>query len=281
MFAATRARTVTAVQDGAAVADGDRSISAWWARLAEPGLLRVPQILAAFWIVKGLSTAFGESASDYLVKVMAPQLAVVIGFVAFAGALTLQFRARRYVASTYWLAVAMVGVFGTMAADVVHVGFGVPYTASTALYVLVLAAVFALWYRTEHTLSIHDVDSYRREGFYWAAVAATFAMGTALGDFTAYTVNLGYWTSAVLFGAVMLVPAIGYRVLRWNAVFSFWFAYVVTRPLGASIADGIAKPKHDGGLGLGDGPVILVFGALIAAMVVYLSISKIDVQRRQ
>ncbi len=260
--------------------EGDSGLSAWWARMAEPGALRVPQIVAAFWIVKGLSTALGESTSDYLVHAMAPEVAVVLGFVAFVAALTLQFRARRYVAWTYWLAVAMVGIFGTMAADVVHVGLGVPYAGSTVFYVVALAAVFAVWYRSERTLSIHDIDSPRREGFYWAAVAATFAMGTALGDFTAYTLNLGYWTSAVLFAALILVPAFGYRVLRWNAVFSFWFAYVVTRPLGASIADGLAKPKHDGGLGWGDGPVVLMFAALIVIAVVYLSITKVDVQQR-
>src|SRR3954447_18814277 len=169
----------------------------WW---TAPGALRVPEVAAAFWIVKGLSTAMGESTSDYLVHVMAPELAVVLGFAGFVVALILQFRAQRYIAWTYWLAVVMVGIFGTMAADVVHVGLGVPYTASTALYVAVLGSVFLLWHRAEGTLSIHDVDSPRREGFYWAAVEATFAMGTALGDFTAYTLNLRYWKSAAIFG---------------------------------------------------------------------------------
>jgi len=263
------------------VAEPVSRLGALWERASQHGALRVPQIIAAFWIVKGLSTAMGESTSDYLVHAMAPELAVLLGFVAFVGALVLQFRAGRYVAWRYWLGVVMVGVFGTMAADVVHVGFGVPYTASTIFYVAVLAAVFALWYRSERTLSIHDIDSPRREGFYWAAVAATFAMGTALGDFTAYTLHLGYGTSAVLFAGVIVVPAFGYRVLRWNPVLSFWFAYIVTRPLGASIADGLAKSKHDGGLGLGDGFVVVVVGALIVAMVAYLAVSKIDVQSLQ
>ncbi len=269
------------MDDAAAIDERVSGAAAWWARLAPRGVLRVPQIIAAFWIVKGLSTAIGESTSDYMVHAVVPQLAVALGFVAFAGALALQFRAGRYTAWTYWLAVVMVGVFGTMSADVVHVGFGVSYTASTAFYVLVLAAVFALWYRSERTLSIHDIDSPRREGFYWAAVAATFATGTALGDFTAYTLGLGYWTSAALFAALILVPAFGYRVLRWNAVFSFWFAYVVTRPLGASIADGLAKPQANGGLAWGDGPVVLVLAGLIVAMVIYLSITKVDVQRAE
>jgi uncharacterized membrane-anchored protein len=266
------------MQDAAAIGGRANGLAAWWVRVARRGSLRVPQILGAFWIVKAFSTAMGESTSDYLVKVMAPELAVLLGFVAFLGALALQFRTARYVAWTYWLTVVMVGVFGTMAADVVHVALGVPYTASTVFYVFVLGAVFFLWHRTEHTLSIHDIDSPRREGFYWAAVAATFAMGTALGDFTANTLDLGYWKSAAIFAALILVPVFGYRVLRWSPVFSFWFAYVLTRPLGASVADGLGKPKVNGGLGYGDGPVMLAFGALIVLMVVYLSITKIDVQ---
>jgi uncharacterized membrane-anchored protein len=246
--------------------------------LTAKGLLRVPQITAVFWIIKGLSTAMGESTSDFLVHAMAPELAVVFGFVAFVVALVLQFKQRRYVAWAYWLAVVMVGIFGTMAADVLHVGLHVPYTASTILYAIVLAAIFAIWQRTEHTLSIHSIDTVRREAFYWATVAATFAMGTALGDFTAYTLHLGYFPSALLFGALITIPAIGYRLLRWNAIACFWFAYVVTRPLGASIADGLAKPKVDSGLGIGNGPVMVLFGTLIVAFVAYLTVTKADVQ---
>jgi uncharacterized membrane-anchored protein len=247
-------------------------------RLTAKGALRVPEIVAAFWIIKGLSTAMGESTSDYLVHAMAPELAVVLGFIGFVIALILQFSTGRYVAWAYWFAVVMVGVFGTMAADVVHVALHVPYTASTIFYAIVLSVVFGVWYRIERTLSIHEIDTARREAFYWATVAATFAMGTALGDFTAYTLHMGYWSSAVLFGALILVPAIGYRLLHWNAVLTFWFAYVLTRPLGASVADGLAKPPHSGGLGWGDGPVMLLFGTAIVAMVTYLAITKIDVQ---
>jgi uncharacterized membrane-anchored protein len=246
--------------------------------LTAKGLLRVPEITAVFWIIKGLSTAMGESTSDFLVHAMAPELAVVLGFVALVVALTLQFAQRKYVAWTYWLAVVMVGIFGTMAADVLHVRFHVAYTASTVLYAVVLAAIFVVWQRTEGTLSIHSIDSFRRELFYWATVAATFAMGTALGDFTAYTLHLGYFPSAVLFAAIITIPAVGYRWLRWNAIFCFWFAYVITRPLGASIADGLAKPKSASGLGIGNGPVMAVLGALIVVFVAYLAITKVDVQ---
>jgi uncharacterized membrane-anchored protein len=242
------------------------------------GALRVPEITAAFWIIKGLSTAMGESTSDFLVHAIAPAFAVVIGFTGFAIALVLQFRMARYMAWTYWFAVVMVGIFGTMAADVLHVGLGVPYTASTILYAVALAAVFVAWERTEHTLSIHSVNTPRREAFYWATVVATFAMGTALGDFTATTLHLGYFPSAILFAVIIAIPALGFRFLRWNPVFSFWFAYVITRPLGASVADGLGKPKNLSGLGLGNGFVSLVFGALIVAMVSYLAVTKADVQ---
>ena len=247
-------------------------------RLTESGPLRVPEILAVFWVVKGLSTAMGESTSDFLVHALPPEVAVVLGFAGFVGALTIQFRMGRYVAWSYWLAVVMVGIFGTMAADVVHVALGVPYTGSAIVYSVGLAAVFVLWQRTEGTLSIHTVDTARREAFYWATVAATFATGTALGDFTAYTLHLGYFPSAALFAVIIVVPLVGYLRFHWNAVFSFWFAYVITRPLGASIADGLAKPTKDSGLGLGNGPVMLAFGALIVAFVIYLSITKVDVQ---
>lgn len=247
--------------------------------LTAKGALRVPEITAVFWVIKGLSTAFGESSSDFLVHAMAPELAVVLGFVGFVCALVLQFRMGRYVAWTYWFAVAMVGIFGTMAADVLHVGLGVPYTASTILYAVVLFAVFLAWQRTEGTLSIHSIDTPRREAFYWATVGATFAMGTALGDFTAYTLRLGYFPSAVLFAALILVPAVGYRWLRWNAVLCFWSAYVLTRPLGASIADGLAKSKSSSGLGVGDGPVELVLGVLILVLVAYLATTRADVQQ--
>ncbi|WP_405139873.1 hypothetical protein [Nocardia sp. NBC_01388] len=247
--------------------------------LTRAGALRVPEITAAFWIVKGLSTAIGESGSDFLVTAMDPPIAVALGFLGFLAALVMQIRTGRYIARTYWLTVVMVGVFGTMAADVMHVALGVPYTLSTVFYAAALATVFTLWHRTEHTLSIHTVDTPRRELFYWAAVAATFAMGTALGDFTAYTLHLGYAASAAIFAALILVPAAGYRWLGWNPILCFWVAYVITRPLGAAVADWVAKPTQVSGLGVGNGPVVAVLGVLILALVCYLALTKSDVQR--
>ena len=220
----------------------------------------------------------GESTSDYLVHAIHPVPAVLLGFCGFLVALALQFSMRRYMAWTYWFAVVMVGVFGTMAADVLHVGFGVPYFASAALYGVALAAVFVTWQRSEKTLSIHSIDRPRREAFYWAAVVATFALGTAVGDLTAVTFHLGYFYSIVLFAVVITIPAVGYWRFHWNAIFAFWFAYVVTRPLGASIADWMGKSKSAGGLGWGDGPVALGLGACIFVLVAYLALTRVDVQ---
>lgn len=251
------------------------------AAVTSRGALRVPEITAYFWAIKALSTAMGEATSDFLVHIMNPVAAVGLGFIGFVIALVLQFSRRRYIAWTYWFAVVMVGVFGTMAADVLHVGFGVPYIASTILYAVVLAAVFVTWQRTEKTLSIHSIDTARREAFYWAAVVATFAMGTALGDLTATTFHLGYFKSLVLFAVVITIPAIGYRWLRWNAILSFWFAYVVTRPLGASFADWASKPPSVSGLGWGDGRVSLVLTIVIACLVAFLAITRKDLQRGQ
>ncbi len=230
-------------------------------------MVKVPAIGAMFWIIKLLSTAMGEATSDYLVNRIDPVVAVCLGGICLVGALVIQFRARSYVPWIYWLAVVMVAITGTMAADVLHIQFKVPYAVSTPFFAVVLAVVFVAWHRTEGTLSIHSIDSPRREVFYWATVMATFAMGTALGDLTATTLHLGYLVSAVLFAGLMLIPAAGYRLLGMNAIFAFWFAYVLTRPLGASIADWLSKPHGVGGLALGDGPVALGFTVLIVVCV--------------
>ena len=248
--------------------------------LTAHGALRVPEITAYFWIVKALSTAMGESTSDYLVHALNPVPAVALGFVGFAVALVLQFSMRCYLAWTYWFAVVMVGVFGTMAADVLHVGFHVPYIASAPLFAIVLIAVFVAWQKTEKTLSIHSIDTPRREAFYWAAVVATFALGTAVGDLTATTFHLGYGYSIVLFAGLIAIPAVGYWRLNWNAIVAFWFAYVVTRPLGASFADALGKPVNLGGLGWGSGWVALVLTCAIVGLVAFLAATRRDAQQR-
>ncbi|MCU1658945.1 MAG: putative rane-anchored protein [Pseudonocardiales bacterium] len=241
--------------------------------------VKVPEVTIYFWVVKALTTAFGESASDFMVHSINPVLAVLLGFIAFCAALIAQLLAPRYMASRYWLAVAMVGVFGTMAADVLHVGFGVPYAVSSVLFVVTLAAVFTTWYASERTLSIHSILTRRRELFYWAAVVSTFALGTAVGDLAAVSLRLGYFSSGIVFALAILVPAIGYWRFRLNAVAAFWTAYILTRPLGASFADWLGVSHVRGGLDLGPGPVSLALAGLIVAFVTYLARTKIDLPR--
>ncbi|MET8806543.1 hypothetical protein [Streptomyces sp. NPDC004546] len=238
---------------------------------------KVPEVTVYFWIIKVLTTGMGETASDFLAHLLGPIPAVGLGGLAFAASLVLQFAVRRYVAWIYWTAVVMVSVFGTMAADVLHVGLGVPYTLSTPLFLIALTAVFVLWYASERTLSIHSVRTRRRESFYWAAVLATFALGTAAGDLTA-TIGLGYLGSVVLFAVAICVPAVAHRAGLLGAVTAFWTAYVITRPLGASLADWMALPGTRGGLGWGLGPVTLSWTVAILALVGYLAVSRQDVR---
>ncbi len=236
---------------------------------------KVPEIIVYFWIVKILTTAMGESTSDYLVYHINHYLAVALGAIGLAAALALQLWVRRYVAWVYWLAVTMVAIFGTMAADVLHIVVGVSYLESTAFFALALAIIFAVWYRTERTLSIHSIYTLRRELFYWATVMATFALGTAAGDLTAATMGLGYLASGVLFAIVFALPGLAYRFVGLNALVAFWWAYIVTRPLGASFADWFGKPIF-GGLGLGETWVSLVLTIAIVGFVAYLTVTRKD-----
>lgn len=236
-------------------------------------LRKVPEITLLFWVAKLLTTAMGESTSDYLVFKINPYIAVTLGGIGLVIALVLQFWVRRYVPWVYWLAVAMVAIFGTMAADVLHIQLGVPYLFSTLFFAVVLAAVFVVWHRSEGTLSIHSINSRRRELFYWATVLATFALGTAAGDMTASTLGLGYFTSGLLFAGLIAIPAIGYFWFDLNEIVAFWAAYILTRPLGASFADWAGKPKAVGGLGLGDGLVCLVLAVLIIGCVGYMTLN--------
>lgn len=255
-------------------------------------LQKVPEITIYFWIVKILTTAMGESTSDYMVKIMNPVVAVGIGFILFVVALWFQFSVKKYVTWIYWFAVAMVAVFGTMAADVLHIGLGVPYLVSTIFFAIALAVIFIWWYASEKTLSIHSITSTRREIFYWATVLATFALGTALGDMTAVTMNWGYLSSGIVFAVLIIIIALSHYILKAllgsehkhlsrNAVFAFWFAYVVTRPLGASFADWMGKAQSIGDLGWGDGMVAFGLTILIVCFVWYLSVSKKDIKRKE
>ncbi|MGO9030042.1 MAG: hypothetical protein ACLQOZ_15620 [Acidimicrobiales bacterium] len=239
---------------------------------------KVPEVTAYFWIIKVLTTGMGESTSDFFVKRFVPQAAVAVTGLLLAAVLVLQFRVSRYLAWVYWLAVVMVSVFGTMAADVLHIQFKVPYVVSTIFFAVVLASVFLVWDRYEGTLSIHSITTQRREAFYWLTVLTTFALGTAAGDLTATTLGLGYLASGMLFAVLIAVPAVGSWKFGMNEVLAFWFAYILTRPLGASFADWMAVSHVRGGLDLGPGLVSLALSALIVAFVAFLAITRKDVR---
>ena len=247
----------------------------------QPSFRKVPEIIALFWIVKLLTTAMGEATSDFMVVKFNPYLAVFLGGVVLAIALYIQFSVRKYNAWIYWFAVSMVAVFGTMAADGLHKQLHVPYIASTIFFALVLAAVFVAWRIRESTLSIHSINTRRREVYYWLTVLSTFALGTAAGDLVANTFGLGYFTAGLLFLGLILIPAIIYWLTHKHEVLWFWSAYVLTRPLGASFADWTSKPKSVGGLGYGDGHVAIVLTIVILILVAYLAISHRDVKLRR
>jgi uncharacterized membrane-anchored protein len=232
---------------------------------------KVADVNATFWVLKVLTTAMGEATSDFLVHRFAPVLAVVAGGVVFLAVLWWQLTTPTYRVMPYWSAVVMVSVFGTMCADVVHVQFLVPYVVSASAFSVVLAIVFLWWYQSERTLSIHSITTTRREIFYWASVTTTFALGTAVGDLTAYTLGWGFFVSGVVFALLIMMPALGYRLTRLNGVVAFWWAYVLTRPLGASFADWFGVSPARDGLNWGPGTVGLSLSALIVLFVARLA----------
>jgi len=233
---------------------------------------KVPEITLYFWIIKLLTTAMGETTSDFIVRA-SPIIAVALTSLGLIIALV-----RRYVAAIYWFVVVMIAIFGTIAADIVHVALGVPYVISSAFFATTLAIIFAVWYMSEKTLSIHSIYTRRRELFYWAVVLATFALGTSLGDMTATTLRLGYLSSGILFAILFAVPALAFWLFGLNEILAFWLAYIITRPLGASFADWLGKPQSVGGVGLGTGVVSLVLAIVIVCLVGYLSITHKDIK---
>lgn len=235
--------------------------------------IKVPEITIVFWVIKLLTTAMGESTSDYLVFQINPYLAVALGCLGLGAALILQLLVRRYVPWVYWLAIVMVAIFGTMAADVTYVVLGISHLVATVAFAAALAIIFTIWYASEKTLSIHTIYPGRRELFYWATVMATFALGTAAGDLTAATLGLGYFASIVVFAVLFALPALAYKLFGLNEITAFWLAYIVTRPLGASVADWLGKSAL-GGLGLGDDKVSLILTILIVGFVAYLTITR-------
>jgi uncharacterized membrane-anchored protein len=244
---------------------------------SEPVAAKVPEITLAFWVIKLLTTAGGEATSDYFA--LGSHL---VGAAVEAGLLVIgliwQFRVRRYTAAAYWFLAYAIAIFGTGVSDTLHLTVGIPYSGTTVLWAVVLAGIFIVWYRSERTLSIHSILTRRREMFYWATVFATFALGTALGDFTAISLHLGYFGSVVLFFVVILIPAVAWRGFGLNPVVAFWSAYVVTRPLGASVADYVSKAKSLSGAGFGDLRTAVIATVAVAIGVVYLAITRTGIQ---
>lgn len=243
----------------------------------QPLAAKVPEVTLLFWVVKILTTAGGEAVSDYL-SLGSKLVGGTVEVGLFGIGLIWQFRTRRYVAAAYWFFAFAIAIFGCGVADVMHKTLGIPYAGTSLFWGAVLAANFAVWFRMERTLSIHSITTQRRELFYWATVFATFALGTAVGDFTANALGLGYLASGILFTVLILMPAIAWRWFHLGEIVAFWWAYVLTRPLGASFADYFCKPTSHSGLGLGEGPTAIVLTAAVVICVAYLSIAKNDIQ---
>jgi len=239
-------------------------------------LSKVPEVTIFFWVIKVLATTVGETGADFLntnLNMGLTGTTVVVGGL-LAAVLYVQFRARRYVPGIYWLAVVLISVAGTLFTDNLVDHVGISLMACTIAFAVALAVTFGVWYSSEKTLSIHSITSSKREGFYWAAILFTFALGTAAGDLVAERFGLGYWKSALLFAAVIGLVAVAHYRYRLNAVLAFWIAYILTRPLGASSGDYLSQSTDVGGLALGTVGTSAIFVTVIVAVVVYLSVEQ-------
>jgi uncharacterized membrane-anchored protein len=239
---------------------------------------KVPEVTIFFWIIKVLCTTVGETFADFLntnLNLGLTNTTYVIGAILIA-VLGLQFYVKRYVPTIYWLAVVLVSIVGTLITDNLTDNFGVSLETTTLVFAIVLALVFAAWYASERTLSIHSIVTPRREAFYWLAILFTFALGTAAGDLVSEKFSLGYFVATAIFAGLIAVIAVAWK-LGLNEVLSFWAIYILTRPLGASIGDSLAQSKDDGGLGLGTVTTSFIFLAAILALVVYLTSTHVDV----
>jgi uncharacterized membrane-anchored protein len=239
---------------------------------------KVPEVTIFFWIIKILATTIGETAADYLADNLGFGLTGTTWVMSalLAGALVWQFRSPRYVPVIYWLVVVVLSIVGTLVTDNLTDKYHVALETTTTIFAIALAATFLAWYLVERTLSIHSIYTPRREAFYWLAILFTFALGTAAGDLIAERYNVGYWKAALLFGGCIALITLAWRYLRLNPILAFWMAYILTRPLGASIGDYLSQPKADGGLGLGTTTTSLIFLAAIAGVVAYLTVTKKD-----
>jgi uncharacterized membrane-anchored protein len=246
--------------------------------MARKMLNKVPEVTVYFWLIKVLCTTVGETAADFLNDNLGFGLtntSLIMSAVLIA-VLVFQFRKRKYVPGVYWLAVVLISVVGTLISDNLTDNFGVSLVTTTIAFSIALAVTFTVWYRKERTLSIHSINTTRREAFYWLAILFTFALGTSAGDLTAEKLNVGYANSVLMFGAMIAVVAIAHFRFRLGPIVSFWIAYVLTRPLGASIGDLMSQSRHDGGLALGTTGTSAIFLAAILGLVSYLSVTKVD-----
>ncbi len=236
-------------------------------------LNRVPKVTLDFWLIKLMAVTMGETAADYLAVnlglgltmtslIMAGVLAIALGF---------QFAQKKYVPWSYWLAVVLVSIVGTLVTDNLVDNFGVKLMTTAVVFSGALAATFFLWFRSEGTLSIHSIYTTKREAFYWLAILFTFALGTAVGDLVAEQFGLGYFSTGILFGLIILSLAIGYVLLGLDPILAFWLVYILTRPLGASFGDFLSQPHDYGGLGLGTIITSVIFLGVIGAIVAYMS----------
>lgn len=241
-------------------------------------LNKVPEITMFFWIINILATTVGETAADFLNFDL--HFGMIITTIIMSGLLAItllfQIKNRKYVPGIYWLAVVLISIVGTLITDNLVDNLGVSLEVTTTVFAIALAATFIIWYKNERTLSIHSIVTTKREAFYWLAMLFTFALGTAAGDLISEGLDLGYWVAAIMFAAIIGAVAFAHFKLKLNAVVSFWIAYILTRPLGASIGDYLSQTPDNGGIGLGTIITSAIFLITILGVVIYLTITKKD-----
>ncbi len=243
-------------------------------------LNKVPQITIFFWIIKIMATTVGETAADLLNFNLNWGLTntTIVMTIFFAITLFFQFRVRKYVPWIYWLAVVLISVVGTLVTDNLVDNYGVPLETTTVIFSFAMISTFVIWNLSEKTLSIHSIYTRKREAFYWLAILFTFALGTAAGDLLSEGMNMGYWKSGIIFAVLIALVTIAYYFFKLDGVLAFWLAYILTRPLGASIGDFLSQSHKEGGLGLGTVGTSAIFLIIILALVIYLTKTKIDEQ---
>lgn len=236
---------------------------------------RVPKVTVDFWLIKLMAVTMGETAADYLAVNLGFGLTTtsLIMTAVLIGALVLQFGQKRYVPWSYWLAVVLISIVGTLVTDNLVDNLGVSLITTTVVFTLALVVTLLLWFASERTLSIHAVFTTRREAWYWLAILFTFALGTAAGDLVAEQFGLGYLSTGFLFGLIIASLTVGYFFFGLDPILGFWLAYIFTRPLGASFGDLLSQPKQYGGMGLGTIITSALFLGVIVMIVAYMSLS--------